>query len=171
MSIIVLDDPKYPHNTGAVIRTASAYSVEAVFWTGDRMNRELAALSRIPREERMKGYSNVTFGPLTKPFKQNGPYVPVVIEVSKDAIPLPVFDHPANAAYIFGPEDGSVSKGLLHIAHFFVVIPTKHCLNLASAVATVLYDREAKVARQATEAGLGYNFVTPGEHEHRGWEE
>jgi tRNA(Leu) C34 or U34 (ribose-2'-O)-methylase TrmL len=31
--------------------------------------------------------------------------------------------------------------------HRFVKIPTKHCLNLANAVATVLYDRHAKAAR------------------------
>jgi len=30
------------------------------------------------------------------------------------------------------------------VLHRFVVIPTRHCLNLATAVATVLYDRACK---------------------------
>ena len=33
---------------------------------------------------------------------------------------------------------------ILRHCHRFVVIPTAHCMNLASAVSTVLYDRSAK---------------------------
>ena len=45
---------------------------------------------------------------------------------------------------MFGPEDGSLSKGDLAACHRFVRIPTNSCLNLAAAVNVVLYDRLAK---------------------------
>ena len=58
----------------------------------------------------------------------------------------------------------SVSKALLGHCHRFVVIPTRHCLNLATAVATVLWDREYK----RWLSGKAEMLVTPGEYERRG---
>jgi tRNA(Leu) C34 or U34 (ribose-2'-O)-methylase TrmL len=55
-----------------------------------------------------------------------------------------LFEHPADATYVFGPEDGNVPKGALSVCHRFVSIPSHHCLNLAAAVYTVLYDRVVK---------------------------
>lgn len=55
-------------------------------------------------------------------------------------------------------------KALLCHCHRFVVIPTRHCLNLVTAVATVLRDREVKRWRDGKLAVL----PTPGEHERRG---
>ena len=46
----------------------------------------------------------------------------------------------------------------------FVVIPTKHCLNLATAVATMLWDRQYK----GWLGGDRGNLSTPGEFEGRG---
>jgi tRNA(Leu) C34 or U34 (ribose-2'-O)-methylase TrmL len=54
------------------------------------------------------------------------------------------FEHPENALYVFGPEDGSLPKTVRLLCHRFVVIPTHHCLNLAAAVNVVLYDRRLK---------------------------
>ncbi len=36
---------------------------------------------------------------------------------------------------------------LLAQCHRFVVIPTRHCLNLATAVSTVLWDRATKLGQ------------------------
>ena len=71
----------------------------------------------------------------------------MAVEVRENAESLPHFEHPENAVYVFGPEDGSLGRLTLQHCHRFVVLPTKHCLNLATAVSTVLYDREAKRLR------------------------
>ena len=44
----------------------------------------------------------------------------------------------------FGPEDGSIDQVTRRFCHRFVMIPTKHCTNLAAAVYLVLYDRMLK---------------------------
>ena len=54
------------------------------------------------------------------------------------------FQHPERALYIFGPEDGSVSKSILERVPFIVSVPTNRCMNLAATVNVVLYDRMAK---------------------------
>jgi tRNA C32,U32 (ribose-2'-O)-methylase TrmJ len=69
---------------------------------------------------------------------------PVAVEVRDAAESLPHFVHPANAVYVFGPEDGSLARGDLTACHRFVRIPSRGCLNLAAAVNIVLYDRRAK---------------------------
>jgi tRNA(Leu) C34 or U34 (ribose-2'-O)-methylase TrmL len=69
---------------------------------------------------------------------------PVVIELVEGATPLPEFTHPANAYYIFGPEDGSVPQDIVDRCEHVVYIPTKSSMNLAVTANVVLYDRLAK---------------------------
>ena len=144
---ILLSNPKYPRNVGAVLRACAAYGVNDLRYSGQRMNRELAKLSRIPREERMKGYRNVNWAHSEKPFDEFGAlgYTPIAIEVRENAEMLQTFDHPENALYVFGPEDGGLTNVQLRHCHRFVAIPTLNCLNLAMAVGTVLYDRHVKL--------------------------
>lgn len=161
---IALINPKFPHNVGAAIRIASCYGASQVWYTGDRIELALGEKKRLPREERMKGYQDVDLIQNDYFFDQFGSdVVPVAIEVRENAEPLHQFEHPENALYVFGPEDGSIPKVYLRHCHRFVVIPTRHCLNLAMAVGTVLYDRIAKEYSK----GDG-TFITPGEHEQRG---
>ena len=142
---ILLTNPKYGHNVGAAIRAASCYGLEQVWYTGSRINAELEERKRLPREERMKGYANVTLHNSDYPFDSfPSDVVPVAIEVNSSAQSLVGFQHPDNPLYVFGPEDGSVPSSILRHCHSVVIIPTAHCLNLATAVATVLYDRKAK---------------------------
>ncbi len=46
--------------------------------------------------------------------------------------------------HVFGPEDGTLGRAVLGQCHRFVAIPAFHCVNLAAAVYTVLYDRHSK---------------------------
>lgn len=142
---IALENPKYGHNVGAAIRAASCFGIEQVFWTGDRVRMDLESKKRLPREERMKGYGEVEayeFDMFFDAFPKGT--VPVAIELTPGAEMLPSFDHPENALYVFGPEDGSIKSVTLRHCHRFVAIPTHHCLNLATAVSVVLYDRRMK---------------------------
>jgi hypothetical protein len=65
----------------------------------------------------------------------------VGIELLEDAVELPSFRHPLNAAYVLGPERAGLSAGLLERCDHVVRIPTRFALNLAVAGALVLYDR------------------------------
>lgn len=148
---IALTNPKYSHNVGAAMRSASCYGIKQLWYTGDRVSLDSSKGNRLPREERMKGYQDVELRQYDYFFDLfEDDVVPVAVEIRSDSELLPTFEHPEKALYVFGPEDGSIDSTLLRHCHRFVVIPTRHCLNLATAVSTVLYDRHAK--RQA--AGL-----------------
>lgn len=143
---IVLIDPKNPHNVGMAMRLASVYRFPQLFYTGDRVRMELKNRKRLPREERMKHWQNVDVVEYDRPLELfSREVVPVCIEVRKNAEKLPDFVHPPRAVYVFGPEDGSVPQPVLAACHRFVIIPLPSCLNLATAIATVLYDRAVKL--------------------------
>lgn len=146
---VALVNPKYSHNVGAAVRAASCYGVSQVWYTGDRVPLDVEKGERLPREERMKGYDDVTLTQFDYFFDAfPADTVPVAVELRPSAELLTQFEHPEKALYVFGPEDGSLTSVHLRHCHRFVVIPTRHCVNLAAAVYTVLYDRFSK--RQAT---------------------
>lgn len=88
----------------------------------------------------MKGYRDVTWARTQRPFDTlRG--TPVAIEVRENSECLTTFEHPEDAIYVFGPEDGSIPRSYLGHCHRFVAIPTHHCLNLSAAVNVVLAHR------------------------------
>ena len=159
---LALINPRYPRNIGMAIRLASCYGFNQVWFTGKRVSLDSKAY-RLPREERMRGYKQVELINHDYLFDQFQNATPVAIEVRENAVPLPFFEHPENPIYVFGPEDGSIDQVYMRHCHNFVVIPTKHCLNLATAIATILWDREYKLSLK----GLSSAW-TPGEYEDRG---
>jgi len=73
----------------------------------------------------------------------------VGVELVEGAIDLPSFRHPLQAAYVLGPERGSLSEELLASCDYVVKIPTSFCVNVAMAGAIVMYDRVRSLARFA----------------------
>lgn len=73
----------------------------------------------------------------------------VGVELIEDAIDLPSFRHPLRAAYVLGPEQGSLSNALVARCDYIVKIPTRFCINVAMAGAIVMYDRVKSLARFA----------------------
>jgi len=141
---IGLCNPKSPENVGSVMRAAANYRVDSVFYTGERYLRAMQSRVGSTDTSRRIG-KNV---PLNA--EQNlidiaveGTKI-VCIELVEGAIPLPEFQHPKNALYIFGPEDGSISQAIIDKADAVVYIPTIGCMNLAATVNVLLYDRLAK---------------------------
>lgn len=164
---VVLINPKYLHNVGAAIRACSCFGVKYLQWTGDRVNPQ--EYERIPREERMKGYKSVEFRNYdrvfeVKPLSVDG-VVPVCVEVQENSEPLTTFEHPKNAVYIFGPEDGGVPQVIRRLCHRFVHIPAHHCLNLSAAVNVVLAHRLMSRQLQGEAALMPLGEML---HEHRG---
>lgn len=162
---VILNRVKYPHNLAAAIRACSCFGVDSLVWTGSRFS--FADGERLPREERMKGYAHVNFFEHERPFDLLPDGVtPVCVELVPHAEPLTHFEHPERAAYVFGPEDGSVSQAFRGLCHRFVYIPSQHCLNLSAAMNVVLADRAMKRQRADMEA-----IISPGEYEGRGFGE
>lgn len=143
---LLLIRSKFPHNVGSAVRAASCYGAEHVYFTGSRF--DVGSLKRLPREERMKGYAPWTdLGTHVRPIDEvigDRDMTPVAVELLPGSEPLHTFEHPENALYVFGPEDGSIPRGTRGVCHRFVHIPSLHCLNLSSATYIVLYDRMVK---------------------------
>lgn len=71
----------------------------------------------------------------------------VGVELIDDAIDLPSFRHPSRAAYLLGPEKGSLAPQTLELCDHIIKIPTRFCVNVATAGAIVLYDRTLSLGR------------------------
>ena len=142
---ILLNNPKYAHNVGHVVRAASCFGINQVWYTGTRVAMDIEQKKRLPREERMRGYKSVELINFDYPFEQfpKGT-VPVGVELRPNAENLLEFEHPENALYVFGPEDGHLSVTMKYNCHRFLYIPTRFCVNLSAAVYIVLYDRDIK---------------------------
>ncbi|WP_186399964.1 RNA methyltransferase [Stappia sp. P2PMeth1] len=93
----------------------------------------------------------------------------VGVELTDEAIDLPSFMHPLQAAYILGPERGSLSPEMQAACQHIIKIPTKFCLNIAIAGAVVLYDRHRVHGQYAARPLTAGGPKTPRpEHRHGG---
>lgn len=158
-----LTNPKSPSNVGAVMRAAGCYSVEQVLYTGQRYANAAKyngnkhntdtknARDKIPLIA-IDDFENV------RKQLENMPQTTKVIcvDLVEGATPLPHFEHPDQALYIFGPEDGTISQAMIDSADDVVYVPTVGCMNLAASVNVLLYDRLAKslVKRNQTESDI-----------------
>ncbi|MEY8248878.1 MAG: RNA methyltransferase [Bermanella sp.] len=137
-----ITNPKSPTNMGIVMRAAGCFQVDAIYYTGERYAKAARFHTDTHNTSRKIPLSGVD-----SLLDCVGADVKVVcVELVEGAIPLPEFEHPANAIYIFGPEDGTIKQDVLDQAHAVVYIPTVGCLNLAATVNVLLYDRLAKSA-------------------------
>lgn len=148
---VALINPKHARNVGAALRACSCFGVKQLWFSGNRI--AMNGKHRLPREERMKGYADVDLIQYDYIFDQFASDVtPVAIELVENGESLADFEHPENALYVFGPEDGSLQRVTLQHCHRFVRIPTRHCTNLAAAVYLTLYDRMLKRHQAGLEA-------------------
>ncbi|OEF24229.1 RNA methyltransferase [Vibrio rumoiensis] len=144
---IGLTNPKSPSNVGAVMRASGCYRVDAVRYTGVRYDKAAkfhTDTKSVARHIPLDRVDDMLVGlePETKI---------VCVELAEGAIPLPEFQHPEKALYVFGPEDGSIEQSVVSKADAVVYVPTVGCMNLAATVNVLLYDRLAKTSN--VEAG------------------
>lgn len=143
---IGLVNPKSPTNVGGVLRAAGCYDAKQVFFTGTRYLNAQKFHTDTKNVQQRIPLTGVEDLQLAKPKGAKA----VVIELIEGATPLPDFVHPQNAFYIFGPEDGSISKEILNWCDEVVYVPTLGCMNLAATCNVVLYDRLAKLGGVAS---------------------
>jgi tRNA(Leu) C34 or U34 (ribose-2'-O)-methylase TrmL len=141
---IGLINPKSPDNVGSVLRAAANYGVDKVFYTGNRYPRaierkaRMVDMSRKVSKDVLITQQDCLIDVVTENMKV------VCVEFALNAIPLPDYEHPENALYIFGPEDGSIDQAIIDQADDVVYVPTVGCMNLSASVNVLLYDRLVK---------------------------
>ena len=126
-------------NLGAVLRTAHAFNASFVFTVNALHKvREIERADTSIADQHVPRYDWATIDEMRLP---KG-CVLVGIELDDRAVSLPTFRHPPQAAYLLGPEKGSLSPESVAACDFLVKIPTKFCVNLSVAAAIVMYDRQ-----------------------------
>jgi tRNA(Leu) C34 or U34 (ribose-2'-O)-methylase TrmL len=138
---IGLDLPKYDVNIGSVLRAAGCYNAAMVAVTGKRYKKHGSDTMKVYRHTPLLQVDNL---------KTVIPYdcVPVAVDLINGATPLPEYQHPERAFYIFGAEDHTLGERITSFCRDVVYIPTTRCMNLAATVNVILYDRMAKACNQ-----------------------
>lgn len=158
---IGLMNPKSPSNVGAVMRAAGCYQANAVRYSGERYRRAAKfntdtknVSESIPLTHRTD-ILTVEDHELSNALQQNTEKLAIVcVDLVEGATPLPLFEHPQNAIYVFGPEDGTISQEVIDKADHVVFVPTVGCMNLAASVNVLLYDRLAKTSQAVDQNAL-----------------
>jgi tRNA G18 (ribose-2'-O)-methylase SpoU len=126
-----------PMNFGNLLRSAHAFGAKFFFTIGVHP-RALEAKSDTSKAAfHLPVYHWTTPEEITLPMKCKL----VGIELIEGAIDLPSFRHPLHAAYVLGPELGTLSDALLSRCDHVIKIPTAFSINVAMAGAIVMYDR------------------------------
>lgn len=153
---IGLTNPKTPSNVGGIMRAAGCYSVDQVLYTGHRYTHAAKFIGSKNNTDTQKLSEKIPliaiedFLQLKQPsVEQQLEKLPestkiICVDLVEGATPLPHFQHPEQALYIFGPEDGTISQDVIDQADDVVYVPTVGCMNLAASVNVLLYDRLAK---------------------------
>jgi tRNA G18 (ribose-2'-O)-methylase SpoU len=134
-----------PMNLGNLVRSAHAFGASFVFLVKADYAVRSARSDTSQAEFQLPVYDFATPAELQLP---RGCRL-VGCELVDDAVDLPSFCHPLNAAYVFGPERSSLSPAMLARCDHVVRIPTRFCINLAVAGAVVMYDRVLSLGRFA----------------------
>ena len=133
-------------NAGTLFRTAHAFGAAFAFTVGAVYSRREAGLADTSKSW---GHMPLYDFPNTAALALPVGCKLVGVELLDDAAELPSFRHPPAAAYILGPERGSLSPELVARCDYVVRIPTVFCINLAMAGAIVMYDRARALGRFA----------------------
>jgi len=145
---IGLINPKSPDNVSAVLRSAGNFRADSVLYTGTRYPLALQRNPDAPNMSR-KVSQSIPLREVTSLLDSTAGNMKIVcVEFAENAIPLPGYQHPQDAFYIFGPEDGTISQQVIDKADAVVYVPTNGCMNLAATVNVVLYDRLSKSAQR-----------------------
>jgi tRNA G18 (ribose-2'-O)-methylase SpoU len=133
-----VEDISKPGNVGNLVRTTHAFGGSFFFFIKPNVDLSEVRVSDTAESSRhMPFYVHQSIAELKLPRHCRL----VGVELTEDAVDLPSFRHPTQAAYILGPEKGSLSPEVIARCDHVVKIPTSFCVNVGVAGAIVLYDR------------------------------
>jgi tRNA G18 (ribose-2'-O)-methylase SpoU len=135
-----------PMNLGNLLRSAHAFGASFFFTIQPTFEARAAALSdTADAAGHLPVYHHRSIEELVLPAR----CALVGVELTEEAEALPSFRHPLTAAYILGPERGSLSPEVIARCDHVVQIPTRFCVNVGVAGAIVMYDRLITLGRFA----------------------
>ena len=132
-------------NAGNLFRSAHAFGASFVFTIASNPKIRTSPGDTSHTQDNLPWYSYGGVDELALP----GGCQIVGCELLDDAVELPSFRHPLKAAYVFGPERGSLSPAMIERCDHLIKIPTSFCINVATPGAIVVYDRTISLGRFA----------------------
>lgn len=132
-----------PMNLGNLMRSAHAFGAQFFFTIDSPLGAEARQSDTSGSRDHMPLWRYRSVAELSLPER----CTLVGVEFADDAVDLPAFPHPLAAAYVLGPERGSLSDELVARCDHLVKIPTKFCVNVGVAGAIVMYDRMLATGR------------------------
>ncbi|MBT4045633.1 MAG: RNA methyltransferase [Rhodospirillaceae bacterium] len=145
-----------PVNAGNLFRSAQAFGAGFLFTVAGSYRHKQAPADTSQSTNQLPYYEFDSVPNMLLPSRCQL----VGIELTDGAVDLPTFRHPVRAAYILGPERGSLSPEMLDRCDHVIKIPTTFCINVATAGAIVMYDRTVSLGRFGQRATFSRN---PGE--------
>jgi tRNA G18 (ribose-2'-O)-methylase SpoU len=133
-------------NVGTLFRTAHAFGAAFVFTLRAQYNRKEGGLS--DTSDSPASVPTYHFADLESFRLPQGCRL-VGVEITDDAIELPSFRHPRQAAYVLGAEREGLSAEVQSLCDYVVKIPTRFSINLGVAGALIMYDRLLSLGRHA----------------------
>jgi tRNA G18 (ribose-2'-O)-methylase SpoU len=133
-------------NVGTLFRTAHAFDAAFVFTVRAQYNRREGGrsdTSDTPRSVPTYHFADLQGFRLPQGCRLVG------VEISDEAIELPSFRHPRQAAYVLGAEREGLSAEMQALCDHVVKIPTRFSVNLGVAGALIMYDRLLSLGRHA----------------------
>jgi tRNA G18 (ribose-2'-O)-methylase SpoU len=133
-------------NVGTLFRTAHAFGASFVFTLRahyDSREGFLSDTSDTPRSVPTYNFADLEAFRLPQGCRLVG------VEITDEAIELPTFRHPRQAAYILGSEREGLSADVQSLCDYVVKIPTRFSVNLGVAGALIMYDRLLTLGRHA----------------------
>lgn len=130
-----------PFNVGNLMRSAHAFGADFLFTIAADYGGAGSDTAKTPDHVPLYQYAGAEEMVLPKGCALVG------VELMEEALELPSFPHPLNAAYVLGPERGSLSPILVARCDHLVRIPARFSINLGVAGAIVMYDRMLTLGR------------------------
>lgn len=133
-------------NVGTIARSTHSFGGSFFFAIQPDVNIEAMRLS-----DTSDAFTHMPYYQYAKPSEMSLPEdcTLVGVELTDESVEMPSFRHPLRAAYVFGPEMGSLSKETIKKCDHVVKIPMKFCVNVGVAAAITMYDRMICLGRFA----------------------
>lgn len=138
-----------PANVGAIVRTAHAFGASFFFTIDQAADQD--QIDEIGVSDTSGAFEHLPYYKYdsVQDFELPEGCTLVGVELVDESIELPSFRHPSRAAYIFGPEMGSLSPEMQEKCDHIVKIPMKFCVNVGIASSITMYDRMICMGRFA----------------------